>query len=111
MDARSEDEGSREAAAAAAPVFKKLRREYIGAAPHPVRPWEGEYIGISASSKTIIQSIYKMPNSSGIKTRCERCQAAWALLSGSNANGDVPPQASLVPACRFAYRTIDLLMT
>jgi hypothetical protein len=37
MDAQSEYDGNKEAAAAVAPVFKKIRREYIGTTPHIVR--------------------------------------------------------------------------
>jgi hypothetical protein len=66
MDARSEEDGSKEAAATVAPDFRKSLREWIVATAllfflrHSSRgKRKSGHIG--AGSKTIIQSIYKMP--------------------------------------------------
>jgi hypothetical protein len=66
MDARSDEEGSREAAATVAPDFRKFLREYVVVTAllfflrHSSRG-KRKSGGVKADSKTIIQSIYKMP--------------------------------------------------
>ena len=77
------------AAAAVALVFRKFLRVYmavtallfsldIGACKKQI--WGHQNRGC----ETIIQSIYKMPDSSDIKTRYQRCQARQRSTGNSN---------------------------
>jgi hypothetical protein len=49
--------------------FRKFLREYIGATPQFSSGREVDFTGADTHAKTIIQSVYKMPVSSDIKTR------------------------------------------
>src|SRR5882757_2364855 len=80
MEARSVHEGSREAAAAVALVFRKFRREYIWYRSSYSSPYASDRRAILHHKKTIIQSIDKMPDSGDIKTRYKDVSPPWAMF-------------------------------